>query len=265
MSDDKPVVFSFANIDSFMTNTNTTIPIFDNNLDDNKVAIQSHQEEDVVAEEDTMEKPIPSKESKKILIISENTRWSSFMDTEKYEVKIKPQSNRSQTKWQYVLHVLESLQDDLTEKFKFVWIPDLHVESTKQVVDEFFDIVESEGLVISQPSLIRDTRDKSYIHNTLLNNNTNSSFVRKSTFVESKMPCFDTKFAKDELLPILKDNSHKLMSGWGIDMWWSYNFDDLLYVVDKVQFMNTKSTANNNIGINEMKYFVKKYEMKMKN
>lgn len=260
MMDDKPVAFSFANIDSFMTNTR--LLTHDDNVDDNKVVIQS-QEEDVI-EEDVMEKPTISNNSKKILIISETAKWNTILtDTDKYEIIIKPHNSLYKTKWQYALHVLESLQDDLTEKFKLVWIPDVHVESIKQVLDAFFDIVDSEGLVISQPSLIRDTRDKSFIHDILMNNDTNNSCTRKSTFVESKMPCFETTFAKDMLLPMLKANSNKLMSGWGIDMWWSYNFKDLLYVVDKVKIVNTKSTANNNIGINEMKHFVKKYEMKL--
>ena len=132
-------------------------------------------------------------------------------------------------------------------------MPDRFINTTIEDIETMFHIIRQNGLKISQPSIKVNKSIKSYVREELKKTD---SLFRKSKFVETKMPCFETKFVMNELLPFLLDNKKFLKSGWGLDLWWSFTYPSDLYVIDTIEILDTPIVN----GMKDMKHFKAKYK-----
>jgi hypothetical protein len=166
---------------------------------------------------------------------------------------------RIANKWENILWFLET--NKIWENYEYIWFPDDYVTITIDDIDKLKNIVQSNNLHISQPSLNPTT---TISHKVLQQSGNN--VIKNTSFIESQMPCFSKVFLKETLLPFLKDNKENLSSGWGIDMWWSQHFPKLLYLVNaiSVDIINKGEEINQTNGSNDKNHYLKKYKLKNK-
>ena len=63
----------------------------------------------------------------------------------------------------------------------------------------------------------------------------------------------------------LKQNEDHLQSGWGLDIWWSSNNKNSMYIVDKIKVENIEEkNTKNDKGFAEMKHYISKYKLRLK-
>ena len=167
------------------------------------------------------------------------------------------------SKWENILWFLSKY--NIWRKYEYLWFPDNNIKITEEEIMTYLNIVDENEMKISQPSIYRSPRNKNFVHKVLLNNFKQSERLRKTHFVENKLVCFKRTFVETELLPFLKENEDHLNTGWGIDIWWSCNNQNNMYIVDriKIETKEEKYTKNNK-GFMEMKYFIEKYKLKLK-
>lgn len=172
-------------------------------------------------------------------------------------------STNTKSKWQNILWFLSNY--GIWKKYEYLWFPDDNINISKEEIMTYLNIVKENEMKISQPSIYKSVNNKSYVHKVLLNNSKHS--FRKSHFIENKLVCFKRTYVEDELLPFLKQNKDYLQSGWGLDIWWSNNNTNSMYIVDKIKVESIeeeKNTQKNNIGFAEMKYYISKYKLRLK-
>ena len=240
---------------------------------ESEVSLDPIQEDQIIQDSSIEEQPIDDKKivknplkmedkQNKTLIIWNDIRLPRGIEvsTDEYDFKLLNRSFPRKSKWENVLSVLKEVS---IEDYTNIWIPDANLELTNSNIKSFLSVVYNKHLYICQPSIIRDIRDKSFIHQCLLHDPNNTSTIRQTQFIECKMPCFKTEFVVENLIKFLDENVKMLKSGWGMDIWWSSTFKDELYVVDSVKVKNNKNIANNTIGMRELKYFVNKYDIQL--
>lgn len=223
---------------------------------------EEHSTEEQVEQSIDIPTNVVNEQKYKTLIIWNDVRLPKDLEvsTNEYDFKLLTRSFPRKSKWENVLSILKEVS---LEDYTNIWVPDTNLELSNSNIKSFLSIVYDEDLTICQPSIVRDIRDKSFIHQCLLHDPNNTNDIRQTDLIECKMPCFKTEFVVDHLIKFLEDNVKMLKSGWGMDLWWSTVFKDKLYIVDSVKVKNNKNIVNNTIGMREMKYFVNKYDIQL--
>ena len=161
------------------------------------------------------------------------------------------------SKWENVLWFLEEMT--LWDEYSYMWFPDETIGLEESTVEKYLDLVVKKNMLISQPSVELSCR--TLTHKVLLTDK--KQLFRRSGFVGIDAPCFHIEFVKNRLLPILQENRDHLKSGWGLDMWWSQQNANDVYIVDLVSMkLQPQNTEISKIGTVEKDRFVKRYNLK---
>ena len=164
----------------------------------------------------------------------------------------------------FVEHLVTVGEVHQWKKYEYLWFPDDNITITEEEIMTYLNIVYENEMKISQPSIHKSSKNKSYVHKVLLHNPKQS--FRRSHFIENKLVCFERTYVESELLPFLKQNEDYLQSGWGLDIWWSVNNKNNMYIVDKIKIESSEeeNTKNNKKGFVEMKHYISKYKLRLK-
>ena len=208
---------------------------------------------------------IVEKPSKFLIVINYDKTKTTFpiinMQADIFTIENNRHSLTTKSKWENILWFLSNY--NIWKNYEYLWFPDDDITITEEEIMTYLNIVEENDMKISQPSIYKSAKNKSYIHKVLLHNPKES--FRKSHFIENKLVCFKRTCVEDEILPFLKQNEDFLHTGWGLDIWWSNNNQNQMYIVDKIKIETGKvDMKDNNKGFAEMKHFVTKYKLKLK-
>ena len=122
---------------------------------------------------------------------------------------------------------------ELLTKYRYIWLPDDDLACKGDDITKMFELVESGGYQLAQPSLTHD----SYFSHALTVHNPMFK-MRYTSFIEIMAPCFESGFL-DHLLPTFNLN----ISGWGVDHLWSQmlrSSDVRVGVIDEIQIRHTR-------------------------
>ena len=205
--------------------------------------------------------------SKFLIVINYDKTNTTFpvkdMKADIFTIENNKFSNTVKSKWENILWFLNNY--NIWKKYEYLWFPDNNIEITEEEIMTYLNIVDENEIKISQPSIYKSPTNKKYVHKVLLHNSQQSKQLRKTHFVENKLVCFKRTFVENELLPFLKENENHLLTGWGLDIWWSFNNQNDMYIVDKIKIeAHEEDHTKNNKGFIEMKYFIKKYKLRLK-
>lgn len=175
-----------------------------------------------------------------------------------YDTVYLHESDCNQHKWTSVLNYFN--QNESWKQYKYIWIPDCNINISDNHIINFLQTTERLNQDVTQPSLIKSTDSSIYTHKSLLKQTNLEN--RKAFFIENKMPCFKVEFVEDSLIPFLSSNSKFITSGWGIDLWWS-SVSKNMSIIDSIEVEDNSSYIDKSIGSKELKYFLKKYKLKL--
>ena len=160
----------------------------------------------------------------------------------------------NKSKWENVITFLMNCK--IWKKYRYVWIPDSQIMINQKQVNTFLKTIGDHNVTIGQPSLM----NKKHTPYQMLHNKQKHQ-LRKTTFVESMMPCFQKEFLENYLVTFLSENSSFLKSGCGIDLWWSSIHSQELFVIDTVRILHECPIASNELCVIEKQHFIKKYKL----
>ena len=166
------------------------------------------------------------------------------------------------TKWECIRWYLNMRNDWKT--YEYIWTPNNNLSISKTDIHEFLIKSKTGDTDITQPSIVKPNDSKIYSHHSLLHREDVTCDVTTS-FIENKHPCFKVSFVSKYLKPFLESNKLFLKSGWGIDVWWS-NVSKSKCLINTVVIKEVTDSTNkndNSIGKREMKYYLKKYKLKL--
>ena len=214
----------------------------------------------VVVEPDT----IVENPSKFLIVINYDKSNTTFpvkdMEADIFTIENNKFTTNVKTKWENILWFLSNYT--IWKKYEYLWFPNDDINITEGEIITYLRIVDENKMKISQPSVYKSPKNKNHVHKVLLHNPKQT--FRKTHFVENKLVCFERTFVEKELLPFLKENEGYLKTGWGLDIWWSNNNKNKMYIVDQIKIEMNKEDNAKTEGFAEMKHYVSKYKLRLK-
>jgi hypothetical protein len=159
-------------------------------------------------------------------------------------------------KWENILWFLET--NEIWKTYDYIWLPDDDLKINEKDIDIFFEFVTHHKLNICQPSL---KSNNNVSHKILQTKTGNEQQIRKIDFVENQMPCFKKEFVIVHLLPFLQENRKHIETGWGIDIWWSKMFNEMLYIIDDIIVEHTRRVNTRKLCYEQRMFFIEKYKI----
>lgn len=141
-------------------------------------------------------------------------------------------------KWP-ALQTLITNNPHFTENYDYIWLPDDDLETSKDAINELFNIVAANGLLVAQPSL---TWNSYFGHLTTLQNR--HFKLRYTNYVEVMAPCFAARVLV-RALPLFNMN----LSGWGLDFIWPKLVEhpgSEIAIIDSVTVRHTRPVGGPN-------------------
>ena len=214
----------------------------------------------------TVTEVVDEEQFKFLIVISYDKTKTTFpiknIEADIFTIENNKYTMTTKSKWENILWFLGNY--NIWKKYEFLWFPDDNINISEKDIMTYLNIVNENKIKISQPSIYKSGKNKSHVHKVLLHNPKKS--FRKSHFIENKLVCFKRSYVEDKLLPFLKQNENYLQSGWGLDIWWSENNKDSMYIVDKVkvEIVVEENTKLYDKGFVEMKHYISKYKLRLK-
>ncbi len=159
-------------------------------------------------------------------------------------------------KFKLVYNYLQKNPDFLNQ-YEYFFIPDDDISMDTENISKLFRYMKKYNLEIAQPALSQSY----YSHEHTLRDR--SCILRYTNFVEMMMPCFSQK-AFRKVFHTFNENE----SGWGIDYHWAQLIGSSgkdMAVIDAIVALHTRSVqSNNKMNRNELKDYIKKYNLNNK-